>query len=142
MSSPGEQRGFSLLEVLVAFVIVALVATALFNTFGAALRNGAAAEEWSRALVLAESRLSMASTATPLREGTDQGVDDESGMRWQAEVKPYVPPDPNQDLERASETMPTRMYRIVVDVSFPGTGGRDRNVELATIKVAPRNLSP
>jgi len=43
-------RGFSLLEVLVAFVILALVAGALFELFGGALRNAGAAGEWTRAL--------------------------------------------------------------------------------------------
>ena len=48
-------RGFSLLEVLVAFVILALVATALFRLFSGALQNASAAEEWSRAVLVAES---------------------------------------------------------------------------------------
>ena len=50
-------RGFSLIEVLAAFVILALVATALFRLFGDSLRNASAAEDWSRALLVAESRL-------------------------------------------------------------------------------------
>ena len=37
-----KDRGFSLLEVLVAFVILSLVATALFRMFGGALGNAAA----------------------------------------------------------------------------------------------------
>src|SRR5205085_6726671 len=103
--APRRQRGFSLLEVLVAFVIVSLVAVALFGMFGGALRNGSSAEEWTRALLVAESRLATASTVTPLRESTEQGSEADGRIRWQTEVKAYAPPDPNQDLERASETM-------------------------------------
>src|SRR6478609_1305712 len=66
-----RHRGFSLLEVLVAFVIVALVATALFRLFGGALNNASAAGEWSRALLLAESRLALAANVVPLREASD-----------------------------------------------------------------------
>ena len=55
-SPRSRTRGFSLLEVLVAFVILALVATALFRLFSGALNNASAAEEWSRALLVAESR--------------------------------------------------------------------------------------
>ena len=53
-------RGFSLIEVLAAFVILALVATALFRLFSASLNNASASEEWSRALQVAESQLEVA----------------------------------------------------------------------------------
>ena len=50
-SSPcSDNRGFSLLEVLAAFVILALVATALFRLFSASLNNVSAAEENPRAM--------------------------------------------------------------------------------------------
>jgi len=62
--------GFSLLEVLVAFVILALVATAIFGLYGGALRTVSTSEEWSRALLVAESRLALAASVQPLREGS------------------------------------------------------------------------
>ena len=51
-----RNSGFSLLEVLAAFVILALVATALFRLFSGSLQNASAAEDWSRALLIAESQ--------------------------------------------------------------------------------------
>jgi prepilin-type N-terminal cleavage/methylation domain-containing protein len=42
-STDDHAGGFSLLEVLVAFVILALVATALFRLFGGALSNASGA---------------------------------------------------------------------------------------------------
>ena len=65
-------RGFSLLEVLVAFVILSLVATALFRLFGGALNNASAADDYSRAALLAESVLAE-TAAGPLREGGAAG---------------------------------------------------------------------
>ena len=53
-------RGFSLLEVLVAFVILALVATAIFRLIGGALGNAGVAEDVSRAVLVAQSRLDAA----------------------------------------------------------------------------------
>ena len=50
MTGRHRTAGFSLLEVLAAFVILALVATALFRLFSGSLSNASAAEEWSRAL--------------------------------------------------------------------------------------------
>ena len=57
------QGGFSLLEVLVAFIILALVATALFRLFGGALGNASAADDWTRAMLVAQSRLALAAWA-------------------------------------------------------------------------------
>jgi general secretion pathway protein I len=132
-------RGFSLLEVLVAFVIMALVATALFRLFGGALGNASAADEWTRALSFAQSRLTLAAGAEPLQEQTDAGTDSEGRIAWRTSVAPYVPPDANPDIERASEAMPTRLFRVTVDVRFPGLAGQSRALSLSTVRIGPRN---
>jgi general secretion pathway protein I len=65
-----RQRGFSLLEVLVAFVILSLVATALFRLFSGALVNASAADDYTHAVLVAESALTEAAAAVPLVETT------------------------------------------------------------------------
>ena len=131
--------GFSLLEVLVAFIIVALVVTALFRLYGGALGNASAASEWTRALLVAQSRLALAASAQPLREATDAGSDADGSIDWRTSVTPYVPPDADQDVERASEAMATRLFRVTVDVRFPGIAGQSRTLTLSTLKVGQRN---
>src|SRR5258708_40027304 len=84
--------GFSLLEVLVAFVILALVGTALFRTFGLSLNNAGLADEYSRAAVYAESRLAAAGLDFPLRQTSDQGTSDDGKYAWSTKVENYVPP--------------------------------------------------
>ena len=134
-----KDRGFSLLEVLVAFVIISLVATALFRLFGGALANAAAANEWSRAMLVAETRLTVAANAQPLREAVDQGNDSDGRIRWESKVTPYDPPSTPDDIAHASETMPTRLYRVSVDVRFPSDNGGERKISLTTLKLAARN---
>jgi general secretion pathway protein I len=132
-------RGFSLLEVLVAFVILALVATALFRLFSASLNNASAAEDWSRALLLAESRLDIAASTQPLREVTDRGIDDTGRIQWETRVAPFTPPDVSPELETASDALATRLFRVTADVTFPGVAGGERTLSLATVKIAQRN---
>jgi general secretion pathway protein I len=132
-------RGFSVLEVLVAFIIVALVVTALFQLFGGALRNASGAADWTRALLVAQSRLELAASAQPLREASDAGAEPDGRIAWRASVTPYVAPDANPDVERASESMPTRLFRISVDVTFPGDDGKSRTVSLSTLRIGQRN---
>ncbi|MGE5090224.1 MAG: type IV pilus modification PilV family protein, partial [Candidatus Levyibacteriota bacterium] len=110
------QTGFSLLEVLVAFMIVALVVTALFRLFGGAMANVSAADDWTRALLVGQSRLAAAAAAQPLRETTETGSEDDGRIEWRTSVVAYVPPGVSADLEQASQTMNTRLFRISVDV--------------------------
>jgi general secretion pathway protein I len=134
-----KENGFSLLEVLVAFVILSLVATALFRLFGGALGNAAAASDWSRALLVAQTRLAVAANTLPLREGAEQGTESDSRVRWETKVAPYTPPNTTDDLERASGALPLSLYRVSVDVRFPSDNGGDRIVSLSTLKLAARN---
>ena len=132
-------RGFSLIEVLAAFVILALVATALFQLFSGALQNASAAEDWSRAVLVGQSRLAAAANTVPLVEATERGDDDAGRIRWESRVKSWEPPGVEPELARISGGMTTRLYRVEVDVSFPGLAGRDRALSLSTVKLAAKD---
>jgi general secretion pathway protein I len=140
-SSPGaaRQRGFSLIEVLAAFVILALVATTLFELFGGALRNASAADDWSRAVLVAESRLAETAGTRPLREVSERGDTDEGRIKWEARVAPWEAPTAEPELGRVTDNMATRLYRIEVDVTFPGLAGGERKISLATVRVAEKD---
>jgi general secretion pathway protein I len=133
-----RQRGFSLIEVLVAFVILALVATALFGLFSSSLNNAAAAEEWSRAALVAESRLDAAAAAQPLKESAERGSDFDGRLTWETRVAPYAAPEVDPDLERVSDALPTRLYRVTVDVRYKAGDGKERTVSLATVKIGQK----
>ena len=130
------QRGFSLLEVLVAFVILALVATALFRLFGGALGNAGIAEDASRAVLVAQSRLDAA--RTELR--ADSGTEDDGRIAWTTRVEPWEPPDTPAPLGTATQMIATQLYRVSVEVRYPGAGGRERALELSTLRVVRKDL--
>ena len=133
-------RGFSLLEVLVAFVILSLVATALFRLFSGALGNASAADDYSRAMLVAESALAEAAATKPLREVSQSGSADDGRIAWTTSVAFYSPPDISPDLERAAETMPIRLYRITSQVAFPAPSGGQRTFALVTTRIGSRDL--
>jgi len=133
-----RSRGFSLLEVLVAFVILSLVATALFRLFSGSLANVGAAEDYSRAVILAESVLAETGGAQPLREGSRSGSADDGRTSWRASVSPWDPPDVSPDLANASSMMSLRLYRVAVEVDFPAPSGGQRRIALATTRLGAR----
>ncbi len=134
--------GFSLLEVLAAFVILALFATSLFGLFSGALGNASAADDWSRALLVAQSRLATATSTQPFVEAADSGTEDEGRIRWDSRVAPWSPPGVDAELARVSEAMTPRLYRIEVDVRFPGVAGGERTISLTTVRLAARDAPP
>jgi general secretion pathway protein I len=135
-----RSRGFSLIEVLAAFVILALVATTLFQLFSAALANAGASEEWSRAVLVAQSRLAAAASVYPLAEASDEGSDDDGRIRWRTRTAPWEPPDVDPEVAKVSTAMNTQLFRIEVDVRFPGFGGGERTFSLATVRMAGKTL--
>ena len=137
-----RETGFSLLEVLAAFVILALVGTALFRLFSGALGNASLSEEYSRATLYAESRLAPLGVDAPLAEGAQQGTSDDGRYSWTLSVTPYSPPGTTPDMENAVPAMATKLWRLVVTVRWPGAPGSERSVALATLRVAPRELNP
>jgi general secretion pathway protein I len=133
------QKGFSLLEVLAAFVILALVATALFRLFGGALANAGVAEDASRAVLVAQSRLDAA--RGELRAGSQSGTEEEK-YQWTTRVEPWESPEAQAQPGVAAMITPTQLYRITVEVRYPGAGGRERSLELATLRLARRTGAP
>jgi general secretion pathway protein I len=135
-----RSRGFSLLEVLVAFVILALVGTALFSLFSGALNNASVADDYSRAVLVAESALAEAASTRPLREATQQGTADDGRIEWTTRVAPYTPSGVNPDTERASEAINIRLFRVSAEVAFPAQMGGKRTLMLATTRIGARDV--
>jgi general secretion pathway protein I len=129
-----HQRGFSLLEVLVAFVVLVLVVSVLFQIFGGALRNASTAEDYSRALLIAESRMAAVGVEKPLREGTDSGSEYSGQYAWQTNIAPYIAPDSDAQADAANPVLGTKVVQADVTVSW-GPIVRPLSLTLTTLRV-------
>ena len=125
-------RGFSLLEVLVAFVILALSLGVLMRVFSVGLRSSDLAERYAYATLLAESKLAAAGIEGVLAEGATDG-EAERGFRWQTVVSRFEDPDPSP----AGGAALVELFRVDVVVTWAGEGDREREVRLSTLRVAP-----
>jgi len=84
----GSQAGFSLLEVVVAFAILALALGLLMRIFSQALNTTALSGNYSRAATLAEARLNSVGIDIPLQPGSYSG-EPEDGLGWEVAIGSY-----------------------------------------------------
>lgn len=84
-----SQRGFTLLEILIAFVVLALVGGALMQLFQGGLQNLSAAGGYTRAALLAETTLSELRAETTINPG-ERSSDLGQGYRYEMVLTPYL----------------------------------------------------
>ena len=125
--APASERGFTLIEILVAFVIVALALGALLQIFATGLRSSSAAENYTIAALLAESKLAGIGVEEPLEEG-DQSGEFDNGFRWATNVRPYD--DGGPTLAPGA----IQAFEVSVTVRWGGPM-RERSVSLATLRL-------
>jgi len=87
-------RGFTLLEILVAFIVLSLVGGALLQLFHGGLRNVTLSSEYSRAALLARSKMAELDAYNVVEPGESEGEFDET-FRWRLTTTPYTDPDGN-----------------------------------------------
>lgn len=121
--------GFTLLEVLVAFVIAAGALAVLFRATVEGQAAGATAARYQEALSRARSRLA-AVEGTPLLAG-ERGGDDGGGYRWRMRVSLLAEGGP----VRNGPQLPA-LYAVAVAVAW-GEGPGARTVQLETRRLGP-----
>ncbi len=123
-----RQSGFSLLEVLVAFVILALSLGVIMRLFSTSLNNIGRAERMTHATIVAESALAKLGVESVLSEGEHTG-EDPQGYRWQISVKRAL--DVGGELE---SPMSPLLYQIELSVMH----GDTPLLTETTFRLAPR----
>ena len=142
MTSAGQnprQRGFTLLEVIVAVVIAALCLSALSQVFATGVRSASATSDYMRAMSLAQGLLAGAGIEKPLVDGSESGVSSDGRLQWSLAVSA----EPVEDGDALIKP-PLELKRLVarVAVSNPGDvpGAKQRTVELTTLLAVPRQI--
>lgn len=118
--------GFALLEVLVAFTILTLFLSVLFQVFSTGVRSARLGEEYTRAVLLAESKLASLGAQDDVQEGEESGSFDDV-YDWRASLEVY------EWRESASPgELPVRPFVASVEVSW-GDGEQRRSVALTSL---------
>ena len=125
-----KQKGFSLLEILIAFSILALSLGILLKIFSAGVNTAVVAEDYTAAVQIAESLMAEASVETPLQASQASGLENEK-YHWLVEVSPFAFNPENVE----PSAITAEMFKVKVTVSWGDDNANDRQVELSTLKL-------
>jgi general secretion pathway protein I len=134
MRNARAHRGFTLMEILVAFVVLAAAVGILYRTFSTGLRNVDAVAGYSEAIAIAEARLTSLGLEKPLEEGEESGATEDRRFNWRIVVQPYTAPGDAPD-RPGGFISPYQLLRATVTVTWAEQGTQKRTVELSTVRM-------
>jgi general secretion pathway protein I len=118
------QGGFSILEVVVALAIAAIVLPVLIRSFSQGTRNQALIENRTTALYLLKLRMSEIEMLGELEAGTEEGeFGSDSRFSWSSDI---------------AESNTEGLYQVTVTVLWQERG-QEKSVELSTY-IADKNI--
>lgn len=136
---PRRAGGFSLLEVLVAFVILAMAMGTLMQVFSGGLRNVGLSREYVQAVNLARNQLSAVGVEIPLAPGVATG-EYENTYHWTLTMQPMMEePVPNQNQQQASSASSSfGLMQLQLVVEWMENGNRPRSITLDSARFYPK----
>lgn len=135
-------RGFSLVEVLVAFVLLAAAMGILVAILGGGLAQVHTSSQATEATLLAESVLAEQGVLVPIAPGEQRGESEDGRFRWTLRVQEAPDPAPVAELatglepvEVAGRVQPNGpvLYELELEVSW-GQGEYARQLSFRTLK--------
>ena len=127
-------RGFTLLEVMLAFVIFALSFATVLEIMAGSMRSVRRASEDTEVALFAQSIMDLVGTEIPVEEGEFSGT----GMdryQWRLGIYLYDATDVDTQTQTQvlAEMSGIELYWVDLDIDWD-TGRRQRNVHFSTIR--------
>jgi len=136
-SRPAREAGFTIVEVLAAFVVFGLALAGIMQLFTRGLTDAQLADEYARAVMIAQSRLAAFTAVEQVEERNAEGT--EERYRWRVTAAAYDErkETPNADANR-DLNLRVRLIRVDSVVAWSAADGRERDVRLATLVLAAK----
>jgi general secretion pathway protein I len=136
-AGPGRSRGFTLLELLLAFVVFALSFATVLEILSGSMRNTVKARQYTEAALTAQSVMDLIGTEIPLLPGfTTTGEAGE--YRWEVFVSDYASTDDSVGNVELAELTGIELVQVDLDVSW-GEPPRDQSRRFSTLRALLAN---
>lgn len=126
-----RQRGYTLVEVIVAFGVLALGLVLLLGTLSGSSRQVRHANDAGRAALHAQSLLDQAGVGQPLQPGRQEGALEDGRYRWVLDARPYV--DPTIPAGQPETPGAPLLMEVALSVQW-GEGQRER-IDVRTLRL-------
>jgi len=132
------QRGYTLLEVIVAFALLALALGLLLGALSGGVRQVRAAEAATRANLHAQTLLAGLGMEAPLAPLQQQGTFEQGRYAWRLDVVPWVDPQPPADAMAVSPADPV-MLQVDLDVRWGEAA--NEHLHWRSLRLAPAPMT-
>ncbi|QOY63122.1 prepilin-type N-terminal cleavage/methylation domain-containing protein [Lysobacter sp. H21R4] len=137
MQRPTTQHGYTLIEVIVAFALLALGLTLLLGTLSGATRQVRWSADAGRAALHAQSLLDTVGITEPLQPGRRDGDFEDGRYRWTLSIKPWQDPA----LANLPQS-PADQRLLEVDMAVQwGAAGPGEQLQVRSLRLAPPDTS-
>ena len=132
-------RGFTLLEVMLAFVIFALSFAVVLEIMAGSMRSVRRASDDTEVALFAQSIMDLVGNEIPIEEGEYSGT----GMErydWQLDITLYESGGEQEGTQELAEMSGIELYRVDLGIDWE-SGRRQRDFQFSTIRsiLADRN---
>ncbi len=127
-----SSKGFTLLEVMLAFVIFALSFATVLEIMAGSMRSVRRASDDTQVALFAQSIMDLVGTEIPIEEGQFNGT----GMdryQWRLDIYLYAASDEDIRTQELAEMSGIELYRVDLDIDWE-TGRRQRDLHFSTIR--------
>ena len=126
----GQRGGFTLLEVLIAMMILTISLVAIFQLFSGGLQSARLSDGYTRAIFHARAKMEETLLADRLMVGETEGVIEED-YGWRLSIDPDEPGEGSGVLSKSMETL----FHVTVDIVWTD-GERERTFTIQTLHMA------
>ena len=134
MTHGRRQRGYTLIEVIVAFMVLALALAILLGILSNSTKQIRWADDAGRAALHAQSLLDQAGVGEALRPGHREGEFEDGRYRWAMDVGPWRDPSLGEAPPQPEDPGAPKLLQLDLDVRW-GDGGPRNRLQLQTLRL-------
>jgi general secretion pathway protein I len=136
-ASHGRNQGFTLLEVLLAFLVFALSFATVLEILSGSIRNTVRAREYTEVALIAQSVMDQVGLDIPLEEG-GSATGEVGEYRWEVGIFAYADSAPDSRSLELAELTRTELLQVELIVEW-GDPPRERSNRFSTLRAVLAN---
>ncbi len=135
MPNHSQQQGFTLIEIIAAFTILAMTFMVVLEILTNSSANTMKSSERTEIALQASSKMAEIGITIPIEEGGESGEFD-NGHRWDISMRPY---DISYEGDTVMDFAPIELYYITLTIRWDHDGYQERAAEFTTLRAVAAN---